>query len=192
MAAAAPLAGVGSILGGLTSAFGNQSRAPAGSAPARVDTSTAALAGARDEKHLRAMARNADKERMLAVLTDPQVMGLLVTFGGLALATRIPFHENKKTNRNLQGIAAASAVLMGLGRAGVGDLTTLALATGTGTAIVLGAPMESAGDVDGSGAGSTVDTILDYGTWHWPGTDIPAASIWGPIPGIKTLWDWIT
>ncbi len=113
--AAAGVAAVGAALGGVASAFGNQSRASAGAAPPRVDTSTAAIALARDPKMARQLRKNARDERILALVTDPQVMGLLVTFGGLAAASRIPFHPDPDTNARVQGLAAAAAVLMGLG-----------------------------------------------------------------------------
>jgi len=92
-------------------------------------------------------------------------MGLLVTFGGLAAASRLPFHPDPDVNQRVQGIAAAAAVLMGLGRAGVGDLTTTAVAAGAGLAV-------------GSGGGSTPLTITGPG-------GIPLVSALGPLASLQ-------
>jgi len=162
--AAGGIAAAGSALAGLASAFGNQSRAGSGQAGSRQDSSTAALALARDPKHARELRKNARDERMLALVLDPQVMGLLVTFGGLAAASRIPFHPDPATNARVQGLAAAAAVLMGLGRAGVGDLTTLTMAAGAGAVV----------GTSGS----------DFGTIEGPG-GFPLVSLWGPLAGIQ-------
>lgn len=124
-------------LGGLLGAFGSQSRSNAAPAVPRVDTSTSAIAGARDRKAARLAVSNAERERLLAVLTDPQVMGLLTVFSGLLAANHIPWSADPAKRAALSGVAASSAVLMGLGRAGVGDLTTLAVATGAGVASAL-------------------------------------------------------
>lgn len=167
MAAAAVLSAVGSVLGGLTGAFGNQTRAgaAAGVSSRHVDTSTAAIATAATPKAARSAARNADKERIMALLTDPQVMGLLTVLGGLAVSTRIPFHSDPGTNARLQGIAASSCVLMGLGRAGVGDLTTLAFAGAAGLTV--------------AGSSGVEDLIPNI-----PGTDIPAYYALMPAGGV--------
>ena len=177
--AAGALAGIGAALSAVTSAIGHQTRAAAPGAAARVDTSTSALALAKDRKHFRQLKKNADQERLLAVLTDPQILGLLVTFGGLAAATRIPFHPDPAVNARIQPLAGSAAVLMGLGRAGVGDLTTTAMAAAAGLALGLPAP----------GAGRD---LLDYGTVKLPYTDVPLASIWGPIPSIRWAIDQVS
>lgn len=172
MAAAAVLGAVGSLVGGLTGAFSQQSRSPAAVAAPRVDTSTAAIATAPTERAARRAARNAERERMIALVTDPQVMGLLTVIGGLALSTRIPFHEDPMTNARIQGVAATCCVLMGLGRAGVGDITTMMVAGGAGLAV-------ASGESPGSWAMPNI-----------PGTDIPAYVLTGPgslVWGIREL-----
>lgn len=161
-AAAAALPAALSVLGGVGQAISKQSHSPVSGTPARVDTSTAAIAAARTDKLARRLSRNAREERLMALLTDPQVMGLLTTIGGLMLATHLPFSENPTTNARLQGLAASCAVLMGLGRAGVGDLTTLAVAGGAGAAVAYG----------GGGADALFPNI--------PGTDVPAWALTGP------------
>lgn len=165
--AAGAIGAIGAALGGVAGAFSKQSHAGAATPGPRQDNSTAALALAKDKPQLRAMQRNARDERVLALLTDPQVMGLLVTLGGLALATRVPFHDNPETNARIQGVAAAACVLMGLGRAGVGDLTTLTMAAGAGTIVGL------------SGESGALP-----GTLQGPG-GVPLASVWGPIESLR-------
>lgn len=161
--AAGGVSALGGILGGITSAFSNQSHGGSPGGSARQDTSTAALALVKDRRHLRELRKNAKEERLLALATDPQVMGLLVTLGGLAISCRMPFHPDPEKNVRIQGLAAASCVLMGLGRAGVGDLTTLAMAGGAGVVV---------------GSGGELPAIEGPGGY-------PLLSPWGPLAGIK-------
>lgn len=79
----------------------------------------------------------------MALLTDPQIMGLICVFGGLYAANTIPWSDNPAKRGALSALAGASAVLMGLGRAGVGDLTTLGVATAAGVASALPGDLES-------------------------------------------------
>lgn len=159
-AAATAALALGPILQGV---MGGISSKPQAAGPAgRSDTSTAAIAVA-DPRNRRAAVANAREERLHALLSDPQIMGLLVTIGGVALATNAPFHRNKVVNAQLQALTAAAAVLMGLGRAGVGDLTTLTIAAGTAAAVApagLGDSLEDALSVI-TGPGQTV------GQWLW-------------------------
>lgn len=165
----AALGAIGSALGGVGSMLSQQSHSPAAQVQRHVDTSTAAIAAAGHDKKLRReLAKNAREERLVAILTDPQVMGALVTIGGLVASSRIPFHPDPVTNARLRGVSAASCVLMGLGRAGVGDMTTLAFAAAAG--VTLGAS-------GGSGIDNLFPTI--------PGTDIPAYAL---TPAGGTVW----
>jgi hypothetical protein len=140
MPAAGILGALGAMGGSLMGAVSHQGRSPAAAAQKipRTDTSTAAIAGAKDPRTARMARSNADAERVLALLTDDQLLGLLVVFGGLWAAQKIPWSDNATTNAALTGAASTAAVLMGLGRAGVGDLTTLMLATGAGVGSVSG------------------------------------------------------
>lgn len=179
MAAAGVVAAVGSALGSIFGAFGNQTRNAGTGGPsspgARIDTSTAAIAQAPDLKRARLAARNADKERMLALVTDPQVIGLATVMGGLLLANNVRFHKDDAANAAIQGVAASGAVLMGLGRAGVGDLTTLAVAAAAGAATTLGgggasalldSPLTESALLAAPG-GVGVPLILLHRTWDW-------------------------
>lgn len=169
------------VLGGIGSALTNQSRSPVAEQARHQDTSTTAIAMAGSTKARKAALKNADKERMMALLTDPQVMGLLVTFGGLFAAQVIPWSENERRRTALAALASSSAVLMGLGRAGVGDLTSLMVAAGAGGAVAA----TGEGAVDWSGMSGAV------GGDRWPATlylgGYPVASAFGPMPGIQKL-----
>ena len=123
----------GSLFGGLS----NQTRNPTVNIR-HQDTSTAGIALARDAKTAKEAKKNAQEERLMALLTDPQVMGLLTVFGGLYAANVIPWSQDKTTRALLASLAASASVLMGLGRAGVGDMTTLLMAGGAGAATGLG------------------------------------------------------
>jgi len=166
------IAAVGTLLG-------HQSRSGVAAAPPRIDTSTAAIVNARDRKTARIARKNAEQERILALISDPQVMGLITVFGGLAAANMIPWSADPGKRNALAGIAAMSAVLMGLGRAGVGDLTTMVVAGGAGAASALG----------GSGIGGSDSLPL---TVNLPGTDYPIASAWGPLAPLRWLWQKVT
>ncbi len=125
------------LAGSAMGALGQQSRS-AQATQRYQDQSTLAIATAKDAKTAKAASKNASRERLMAVLMDPQVMGLLTVFGGVFAATKIPWTGNREANARIAGVTAAAAVLMGLGRAGVGDLTTLGVATAAGVAV--GAP----------------------------------------------------
>lgn len=145
MALSAAAAGfLGQTIGSLSA----QGRIPATSAGAgpRADTSTVAIAAARDRRTARLAAKNARAERLTALLQDPQIMGTLTVLGGLMVSMNMPFSADKDQNAAMRAIAAASCVLMGLGRAGVGDLTTLTVAGSTAAAALFtenAAPSES-------------------------------------------------
>lgn len=138
MPAAGILGALGAVGGSLMGAVSKQTHSPAAAKAPRTDTSTAAIASAKDPRTARAARSNADAERILALLTDDQLMGLMVLFGGIWAAQKIPWSENEATNAALTATATSAAVLMGLGRAGVGDLTTLMLASGAGIGSVAG------------------------------------------------------
>ncbi len=125
------------LAGTALGALGSQSRS-ALATQRHQDQSTLAIAMAKDASTAKAARENADKERLMAILMDPQIMGLLTVFGGVFAATKIPWTGDREANARIAGVAAAAAVLMGLGRAGVGDLTTLGVATAAGVAV--GAP----------------------------------------------------
>lgn len=140
MAAAGILGALGAMGGSLMGAVSQQSRSPGAGVQKipRPDTSTAAIAQAKDPRTARMARANADAERLTHILTDDQILGLLVVFGGLWAAQKIPWSENDTTNAALTATASTAAVLMGLGRAGVGDLTTMMLAGGAGIGSVSG------------------------------------------------------
>lgn len=81
---------------------------------------------------------NAREERLFYLLSQPEVIGLVTVFAGLFAANKIPFSPDPPSNAALQGLAATTAILMGLGHAGVGDTTTLSMATIGGTATFVG------------------------------------------------------
>jgi hypothetical protein len=79
--------------------------------------------------------RRTEKEaRVLAVITDPQVLGLVTLLGGLYAAQRIPYSDDPTRNDLLRGVATTGVVLAALSRAGLGSWQALAasgLAGGT-------------------------------------------------------------
>jgi hypothetical protein len=73
-------------------------------------------------------------ERALAIITDPQVIGLLTLLGGLYAAQRIPYSDDETQNNTLKGIATGGVVLMSISRAGLGGWPALVAAGLSGVA----------------------------------------------------------
>lgn len=129
LAAAAP-----AILG----AFNNQGRRHgAGQDRPKVDSALPILAAA-EKKKLKKLQKEADREKLYNLLAQPEVLGLVITLGGLFASQVIPFSSDRETNMALQSTAATASVLLGLGHAGVGDLTTLIIAAAAGGGSLLG------------------------------------------------------
>lgn len=152
-------------LGGIFAGQGRSGGAPPAAPVPRVDTSTQAIALARDGATARAAARNADKERLYSLLTDPQVLGVACALGGTLLAANMQFHANRTVNGQLRGLTAGSCMLMGLGRAGVGDMTSLSVAALTAGVLGMAGLAEDIGD-SGSGSGSGSPSAWDQ---FWSG-----------------------
>lgn len=144
----------GSVLG----AFGNQSKRVVDRQP--IPSAVAVIGAAKDNKTAKRISKEADKERLYALLTQPEVLGLLLTFGGVVAANKIPFSSDPAENDLLQGIMTTASVVMGCGYAGVGDLTSLSLAIAAGGASVLGSLVGDAVD-DVGGA-------INPFNWKWP------------------------
>jgi len=133
MVQAAIAAGGTALLG----AFSNQSRSRVDTNRPDFTSSLPALAAA-DKKQFRKLKSVADQERIYQLLMQPEVLGFLMAFGGLIAANRIRFSSDNEANMLLQGVASAMSVGMGSGYAGVGDLTSFALASMAGGATVVG------------------------------------------------------
>lgn len=126
-------------LTGLASLLSNQSRSGdkfRGSRP-QLESQTAIIASV-DKKRLKEVKKQADKERLYNLLTQPEVMGLGIIFGGIIASQYLPFSPDPVTNAGLKSLATTSSVLVGLGHAGVGDLTTLLIAGGSGVFSLFG------------------------------------------------------
>lgn len=86
----------------------------------------------KDKKKINQIKKAAAEDRLLYFLSQPELMGILITMAGIYASQNIPFSSNEITNEGLQSIATMSSVLIGLGYAGVGDLTTLLAAAVAG------------------------------------------------------------
>lgn len=137
----------------LLSAFGSQSHRQVDRQP--MPTALTVIGTVKDNKTAKRISREADKERLYALLSQPEILGLVMTFAGVVMANKIPFSSNEAENDLLQGIMTTASVLIGCGYAGVGDLATLSLAISSGGASVLGSLV---GD----------DANLNPFTWKWP------------------------
>jgi len=102
-----------------------------------VDSATNALALTSDKKIQKILLKNAREERIYNLLMQPEIMGLAIFFLGLLLANNIPFSKDEQVNNYLQGIATTGSTAIGMGYAGVGDLTSLAVALAAGAASII-------------------------------------------------------
>jgi len=142
-----------SILPALAGAFSNQSRTRGESARPVMESALPVLSAA-EKKRLKKLQKEADKERIYNLLMQPEVLGLLITFSGMVAAQHIPFSGEKTANEALQATATMASVLLGLGYAGVGDLTTMIVALGAGSGSLVGSLV---GDLPGSGLLDSLD-----------------------------------
>lgn len=124
-------------LGGIGSALSNQSRSRQVSSRPEVQSAIPAIMAA-DKKRLKKIEKEAARERLYNLLTQPEVLGLIITLGGMIAAQNIPFSGDPQKNEVLKATATSASVLLGLGYAGVGDLTTLLVAAGAGGGSLVG------------------------------------------------------
>lgn len=169
-AVAAGAAGISAALAPLISSFANQNRS-GGSAGSRrpVTESAIPVMAAADKKRLKQIRDEADKERLYNLLVQPEILGMVITLGGIFASNRLSFASNKERNAVLQSVATTASVLLGLGYAGVGDLTTLIIAAGAG-----------GGSLLGSLVGDT--SLIDL-------PDLPGLDGGGSIFGSRWLWE---
>lgn len=135
------------IIPAITGALANQSRARS-SMERPITGSALPVILAADKKRLKKITREADKERLYNLISQPEVLGLVITLGGMLAAQNIPFSSNKTKNEALKATATSASVLLGLGYAGVGDLTTLLVAATAGGGSLAGSLL---GDAPGAG-----------------------------------------
>lgn len=163
--ATAAIAGAGSALSGVLSALGNQgSRRSEVTRPSMEPVIPSFLAA--DKKKLKKLEKQINDQRLYTLLMQPEVLGLMITLGGMFAAGYIPFGKKGSEREALQSIAVTASVLLGLGYAGVGDLTTLIIALGAGGFSLLGGlgsgGSGGSGILGGSGGSGILDTLWDY------------------------------
>lgn len=95
------------------------------------------MAATKDKKTLKAIKCEADKDRLMYLISQPEIVGLLVTLGGIFAAQNIRFTQDNTSNEAAQAAATSAAIIMGMGHAGVGDLTTAVFAGLGGVASLL-------------------------------------------------------
>lgn len=143
---------IAAALPAVLGAFGNQKSSRGTTNRPVVESSLPVLAAA-DKKRLRALKKEADKERLYNLLTQPEVLGLLITLGGITASQNIPFSQDAGADAALKSTATMASVLIGLGYAGVGDLTTLLVAAGAGGGSLFGSLLGdiNLGGIEGAG-----------------------------------------
>jgi hypothetical protein len=78
--------------------------------------------------------RTLREERLMRVVMDPQVMGIITLLGGLYAAQRIPYSDDETRNDLLRGVATSGVVLAALSRSGLGGWQALAASSLAGGA----------------------------------------------------------
>lgn len=126
-------AAVTGALSGIGSALASQRRnmAPAGDRRPVIESSLPVLMAA-DKRQYSKLRRQAEAERLYNLLMQPEVLGLVITLTGIVVANNIPLSGDPGRNAALRSIATTASVLLGLGYAGIGDLTTLIIAASSG------------------------------------------------------------
>ena len=132
------MAAVSGGLGAITTAVSKQTHRIRAARPAPPASAVAVVSQAKTTKAAKLAMKQAKNERLYDLLTQPEVLGWLMTIGGILAVQNIPFHPNKAVNEMLQGTATSATVIMGMGHAGVGDLTTSIIAGLTGVASLMG------------------------------------------------------
>lgn len=156
--------GAASVAGGLTGALKGQSRRdlPRPS----VESANHALAVVQDKKSREKILQNAREERLFNLISQPEVLGTVLTFAGVLAANRIRFSNDKLSNGLTQGAMSSASVLMGLGYAGVGDLTTAIVALTAGIGSISDEIFEGIGDiVDNVIPDVNIPDVLEPGFW---------------------------
>jgi len=138
----------------LLTAFAGQSRRDVSKDRPQIPSTALALAGVQDAKLAKKVLKAAKEDRLYALLAQPEILGFIMLLAGLAISNNIPFSGDKETNIYLQGVATTATTLLSLGYAGVGDITTTAVAL-----------MAGGGSIFGNILGSTGD-IGDIGEWY--------------------------
>lgn len=82
----------------------------------------------------RAKRKTLQQDRLWAIVSDPQVLGLLVFLGGLYATQHIRFAEDDTRDNALRGIATSGVALISLSRAGLGGWPAVAAAGVAGVA----------------------------------------------------------
>jgi hypothetical protein len=85
--------------------------------------------------------KSARDDRLIKLISDPQMMGLITLLGGLYAAQRIPWAEDEGRNDMLRGVATTGVVLMALNRAGFGGWPAAAVAGVSGASVESSQPL---------------------------------------------------
>lgn len=130
------------------------------------------------QKLMRLASREADKQRLFAVVTSPAFMGMATLLGGLYVANHVQWDNDPVRNTDVRAIAMAGAAIGSLALLGVRDkyvLSGFGLASGIAGLDPVKFPAVS-------------DLTANYGL----GSD---AKLFGvPVPGITpgtSAWEWL-
>ena len=155
---------LGGALAGVASAFSGQSRREIRERP-QVQSALPVLATTDKARQINKIRSEAREERLFNLLSQPEVLGYLMAIGGLVASNQIPFSSDDDKNAYLQAVASTMSVAMGMGYAGVGDLTSLSVGILAGGASLFGNVFESLNDA--SNAGTNLDRIAQLLNPMW-------------------------
>lgn len=83
-------------------------------------------------KRERSKRKTQVQTELVRILSSKEAVGLVGTLGGVYLVPRIKWSDDETKNANTVALMTTIVVLIGLGQAGVGDNTCLAIATAAG------------------------------------------------------------
>ena len=145
----------------LLGAFSGQSHREPIERP-QIQSALPALAQTTNTRTANKIRKEAREERLYNALMQPEVLGFAMALGGLAIANNIPFSSDQDKNTILQAIASTMSVAMGMGYAGVGDLTSLSVALAAGSGSLFGGLLDfdELGNITGTGGTSFFDVVM--------------------------------
>jgi hypothetical protein len=113
-------------------------------------------------KRERSKRKTQVQTELVRILSSKEAVGLVGTLGGVYLVPRIKWSDNETVNANMVALMTTIVVLIGLGQAGVGDNTCLAIATAAGLSELLGGMSKGEkAAVIGVGAGIGLTAFLE-------------------------------
>ena len=106
----------------------------------------------------KAKRKNLQQEAVLRIVESSELPKYIGLFGAVYLANTIPWSKDPDTTKTMSALMTTCAILVGLGKAGVGDNTTTAVAAAAGIADLMSGLSKA--QWEGIAGGAAAGTIL--------------------------------